>query len=130
MKRQLLLLGLLMVSAAAPFAPAEARPKENPAVNSGNQFAVDLYDRLRDRPGNLFFSPSSISTALGMVYAGAGGETASQIARVLHTDLTAEKLAAQYAQLLRAQNEGGTERDFQLSVANAFWGQSGYAFLP
>src|SRR5947209_1876439 len=54
-------------------------------VEGNNRFALDLYGRLRgEQPGNLFFSPSSLSTALAMTYAGARGETEAQMARVLH----------------------------------------------
>ena len=63
------------------------------AVCHGNTaFAVDIYRRLAAIPGNVFFSPFSLSMALAMVYAGAKGETARQIGRVLrfgadHSDL-------------------------------------------
>ena len=50
-------------------------------VDGNSQFALDLYGKLRSQPGNLFFSPNSISTALAMTYAGARGETAQQMAR-------------------------------------------------
>src|SRR5208282_2452007 len=73
-----------------------------------SQFAVDLYGKLRNQPGNLFFSPSSISTALAMTYAGARGETAGQMARVLHFPTPQDKL----------------------TEANRLWGQQGYHFLP
>jgi serpin B len=123
-----LLISFLMVR--APNVRGEAKPMENPAVRGSNQFALDLYDHLRSEKGNLFFSPSSISTALTMTYAGARGETAKQIAQVLHADLPPDKLAAEYAKLLRTQREGGKEHDFEFSTANAFWGQNGYAFVP
>ena len=40
-----------------------------------NAFALDLFQQLRAEPGNVFFSPYSISTALAMTAAGARGET-------------------------------------------------------
>ena len=73
----------------------EARAEEggmSSLVEGNSQFAVDLYGRLRSQPGNLFFSPSSISTALAMTYAGARGETAEQMARVLHFPPPQDKL--------------------------------------
>jgi serpin B len=118
------------LTVGAPNLRGEAKPMENPAVRGSNQFALDLYDHLRSEKGNLFFSPSSISTALTMTYAGARGETAKQIAQVLHADLPADKLAAEYAKLLRTQRDGGKEYDFEFATANAFWGQNGYTFVP
>jgi len=53
-------------------------------VAGNNAFAVALYGQLRNQTGNLFFSPESISTALAMAYAGARGDTASQMATTLH----------------------------------------------
>src|SRR6187399_2849177 len=49
-------------------------------------FAADLYNQLKDKPGNLFFSPFSISTALAMAYAGARGKTAGEMENALHFD--------------------------------------------
>ena len=53
-------------------------------VEGNNEFALELYAKLRDKEGNLFFSPYSISTALAMTYAGARGQTQLQMADVLH----------------------------------------------
>ena len=41
-------------------------------VESNNRFACDLYGKLQSEPGNLFFSPNSIFTALDMTTARAG----------------------------------------------------------
>lgn len=52
-------------------------------------FSVDLYKRLKpsgnDTAGNVFCSPFSIAAALSMALAGARGNTAKQIADVLHS---------------------------------------------
>ena len=54
-------------------------------VNGNSAFAFDLYHSLRESSGgNLFYSPYSISLALAMTYAGAGGETERQMADTLH----------------------------------------------
>src|SRR5690606_20591566 len=55
-----------------------------PLVEANTAFATDLYAALRTREGNLFFSPYSISVALAMTYAGAAGDTASEMADTLH----------------------------------------------
>jgi len=49
-------------------------------VGQHDAFALDLYRRLGTNEGNFFFSPYSVASALAMVYGGAHGETASQIA--------------------------------------------------
>uniref|UniRef100_A0A6B0VBG8 Putative serine proteinase inhibitor n=1 Tax=Ixodes ricinus TaxID=34613 RepID=A0A6B0VBG8_IXORI len=49
---------------------------ENQMRRANNRFAVDLIKGLPSSPEkNIFFSPYSISTAMGMVFAGAKGET-------------------------------------------------------
>jgi serpin B len=99
-------------------------------VAANNQFAFDLFNALRaEGQGNLFFSPYSLSAALGMVYAGARGETARQIAHVLHCELPEEQLAGSFqalAQILAA----GAGRGYELASANRLWGQEGYRFVP
>ena len=53
-------------------------------VDGNNQFAIDLYKKLAEKDGNIVFSPYSISSALAMTYAGARGQTAEEMAKVLH----------------------------------------------
>lgn len=97
-------------------------------VRGNNAFALDLYSQLRDREGNLFFSPYSISTALAMTYAGARGQTATEMAKVLHITLEQERLHAAFADLSAKLNPTN-QQVYQLSVANRLWGQKGYSFL-
>ncbi|XP_061851384.1 heterochromatin-associated protein MENT isoform X2 [Colius striatus] len=58
---------------------------------STNSFTLDLYKKLNEtsKGQNIFFSPWSIATALAMVYLGAKGDTATQMAEVLHFNQTA-----------------------------------------
>jgi serpin B len=97
-------------------------------VSGNTSFAIDLYKKLAQDEGNIFFSPYSISSALAMTYAGARGETARQMAGTLHFDLESEKLHAAFSDLTKTYNLPG--KQYQLSVANALWGQMGYEFLP
>jgi len=97
-------------------------------VKGDNEFAFDLYGRLRHHDGNLFFSPNSISTALAMTYAGARGDTADEMARALHFTLPPEQLHPAFGALVRELNGAGRKRGYQLSVANALWGRKGYGF--
>jgi serpin B len=97
--------------------------------DGNNLFALDLYAKLREEPGNLFFSPYSISTALAMTYAGARGETEKQMAKTLHFVLPEGKLHNALSRLQRDLNERGKKGAYELTVSNALWGQKGYGFL-
>jgi serpin B len=105
-------------------ASAETRP----AATSINAFAFDLYAALREADGNLQFSPYSISTALAMTYAGARGETADEMAAVLHFTLPADELHPAYKALAEQLIAGGEQAGYDLFVANALWGQKGEEF--
>jgi serpin B len=104
------------------------------AVSGNSAFAVDLYQSLRGQSGNVFYSPFSISEALAMTWAGARGATADQMAKTLHFSLDQGKLhpalnAVDLALASRGAGEPGKDgQPFRLNVANALWGQLGYAF--
>ncbi len=117
---------------------AEGALEELAAGNA--RFAFSLLGALREgeeeneRDENLFFSPHSISTALAMAYAGAHGTTGLQMRDVLrftldrdplHSAFNALDLALQGREQLEPPYEGD---GFQLRIANAVWGQIGYAF--
>ena len=94
-----------------------------------NRFALDLYRMLAGKTAgesNLLISPYSISSALGMTYAGARGRTAEQMADVLGFNLPDERLHPAAGELMRdldAAREGYT-----LSVANRLFAQQGFPF--
>jgi serpin B len=101
-------------------------------VTGNSAFALDLYQALRSQPGNLFYSPYSISLALAMTYAGARGETETEMADVLHFTLPQDQLHAAFNGLdvqLNREVEG-EEQSFQLNIANSIWGQQNFAFQP
>lgn len=95
-------------------------------VESCNRFAFDLHSKLAGEPGNIFFSPSSISTALAMTLAGASEDTAEEMAEVLHSTLPENRFHEGFWELRNAMKTGGVE----LKLANRLWGQAGYRFLP
>ena len=105
-------------------------------VRGNSAFALDLYGTLREREGNLFYSPHSISVALAMMYAGARGETARQMEEVLRFQLPPDQLHPAFNVLDLALSSRGEDSgdqnggNFRLNIANAIWGQKGYAFLP
>ena len=113
-------------------ATGEAVTPPNPTIAgnvvSGNTaFAVDLYHNVAAQPGNLFFSPMSMSTALTMTSAGARGETLQQMANVLHLPANQTGVHEAFAALTRDFN--AKSPDYELSVANALWGQKDFKFL-
>jgi serpin B len=104
---------------------------ETTVGQSINAFAESLYREIQSQQGgsgNLFLSPLSISTALAMTYAGARGETATQMASALHYTLDASTLAGDFGSLLTDLNSAG-QGGYALSVADALWGQQGFPFL-
>lgn len=103
------------------------------AVVRGNTaFAIDLYRQIAVNPGNLFFSPFSISESLAMTWAGARGATEEQMAGALHLELPQSQIHPTFNAIHRAiahhgnDPEGSPREQFHLSIANALWSQQGY----
>jgi len=116
-------------------ASSATRNEVEELVKGNSVFAFDLYRTLSAEDGNMFFSPYSISIALGMTFAGARGETERQIADTLHFMLPQDRLHPAFNTLyLDLDSRGGGKRDndpsaFQLNIANALWGQRDHRFL-
>lgn len=98
-------------------------------VYDNTSFATQLYQHLRQKDGNLFFSPYSISTALAMTYAGARGKTAGQMAGVLNFSLLPENLHPAFAKLEKKIKAAEADSPILIKIANALWPQNGYPFL-
>jgi serpin B len=103
-------------------------------VDADTAFGIDLF-RVAAADENFMLSPYSIATALSMLYPGARGTTATEIADVLH-------LAVDQATLHAVRNhidgvlasppppmgEEDTREPFTIRPANSAWGQGGYPF--
>ena len=121
------ILNLLLFAAM----PASAQPAATDVVVTGNtRFAFDLYARLKSADGNLFFSPYSISTCLAMTWAGARGDTESQMAGVLHFSTVQTGLHSQFGTLQNQLNAVQEKKAVALSIANGLWAQKDHSFLP
>ena len=123
----------LVQSKAARITQGSVPAADTTTLVAGNsQFAFNLYQALKDNPGNLFFSPYSITQALAMTYAGANGKTQQQMAAALQFTLPGDRLHAALNALDLGLTAAGKSQDahtaFTLAMANALWGQSGYAF--
>jgi len=114
------------------------------AADSMNALGIDLLARVAKPNENALISPYSIQSALAMTYAGAAGETKTEMAKVLHYPADNEaalhsSFAAFRAEFERihtstleivkesAEHEGPSEA-ITLETANRLYGQSGYAF--
>ena len=106
-------------------------------VEGNSAFAFNLYQAVKGEEGNLFYSPHSLSLALGMLYAGAREETARQVAGALQFRLPQFALHPAFNALdlelaARAKPpaaDGQPEDGYRLDIANGLWGRAGYPFL-
>ena len=126
-----------MVSMGAKRPEPAKQPTDQQRLVAGNtEFSLVLYRQLlnefgkKDKDFNIFFSPNSLSTALAMTYGGARGETQEQMADVLHFNLGQDRLHSAFEKLRKDLDAQEKDKGYQLSVANALWGQKGYPFLP
>jgi serpin B len=103
-------------------------------VRGQNDFAFGLYRTLTAPGENLFLSPLSISTALSMTYAGAGGTTAAAFEALLGSGLApaAHHRAMNHLDAaLNARGQGATAADggaFRLQTTNQLFAQAGFPF--
>ena len=89
--------------------------------NRMDTFGFSLVQQLESSgQRNLLISPASVEIALGMVYAGATGETAEAMSRVLGIDNSSREVALKELTDLRKtlENPG---KGVTLKVANAAW---------
>uniref|UniRef100_A0A9J8BY75 Leukocyte elastase inhibitor n=1 Tax=Cyprinus carpio carpio TaxID=630221 RepID=A0A9J8BY75_CYPCA len=94
-------------------------------------FALDLYRALSasNAEGNMFFSPLSISAALSMVYLGARGETAKEMAKVLSFSSVSD-VHSHFESLTSAINKPPQQASYILRLANRLYGEKTFSFLP
>src|SRR5205814_7072955 len=107
-----------------------------------NKLGVDLHRQLATGDENLCISPYSIDCALAMTFAGAAGETRSEMARVLHfpndgdvlvsfsaLQQSLEQTSTKTATLVQdAKKFGGPSEPITLSIADRLFAQKGYHF--
>jgi serpin B len=113
------------------------------ATTATNQLAVDLHRQLAKHDENLCVSPYSIQSALAMTFAGADGQTRTEMARVLHFPSDSDAVPASFASLQhsledmskntvtiaeRLKKTGSSSEPIALTIANRLFAQKGYAF--
>ncbi len=130
----LAVIGVVLVSGSMVCVAAQNSPPPDvhAIASADNAFTLDFYAQLKTQPGNLFFSPWSISTALSMANAGAAGNTQSQMAQTLHLGkLDPQTVGPEVGELQGMLQPPDKEHPaYQLSTANALWIKQGYKLEP
>jgi len=90
----------------------------NTLVKGNSAFAVKLYQQLGKAGGNLFFSPFSVSSALGMTFAGARENTAAEMKAALSFALDQEQLHDSFRQLNEKLASVANNDGQKLNIAN------------
>lgn len=100
---------------------------QNSISDNNNQFAFDFLQQVsKGSSENVFFSPISISTAMGMTYAGTNGETQNQISKVFHFGGNNKKF---HTQLGGIAHQLTTKADsVDLKMVNTLWAENSYPF--
>jgi serpin B len=100
-------------------------------------FGASMYRLLAADTPDLVFSPASVAAALRMALCGARGETAAELAAVLHLETGHVTGSAGDAPDLAAAGlrelddlAASTPEDITFRVANTAWAQSGLPLLP
>ena len=133
--------------------PRDSPSKIDPAAVAGaaeanNAFAFDLYSRLlaaQPSPSNVLTSPISASLALTMSYAGAQGQTATEMATALHFGASAgaifdgqnglsAALASRAPSALAEEQQVASQQgqpapsasDYEMQIVNSVWGEQTY----
>lgn len=119
MRASRLIIGLsaLLAAATALSAPARAGDAQDLA-QAWNRTGVELFARLSEKPGNLVISPVSAGEAMAMVQEGAAGETAKEMAKVLHLG-EGGKLATATPELEAMIRQSAEDGEAELGLASA-----------
>lgn len=104
--------------------PTLAADQKKQVAIANNAFAIELYMKLAGNKGNLFFSPFSISSALGMTWAGARGATATEMATAMHFGADTHAGLAALGNQFTSRHPG-----YQLAVANRLYVKDGFKLL-
>jgi serpin B len=119
--------------AASAAAPVRSRPPGAPEgvrrlAAASNAFGLALHARLRAAPGNLVLSPASVTTALAMAWAGARGETADGMQRVLRLPGAPGEVAVAAGAMMAGLQDPG--QPLTLRMASRLFGDRRYRFAP
>ena len=102
--------------------------KKEQIVEASNKFGLNLFQELNNIENdsvNLFYSPLSVSFALGMTYNGANGNTKDEFKKTLgFENLTDEEINETYSDLIKEIVISDSK--VSSSIANSIWIREGF----
>jgi serine protease inhibitor len=122
--------GSVQAETASSLSPA---PAANPTalVDANSQFAFAIFKQINSTEAgkNVLISPLSISTALAMLYQGAGNDTKDEIAQTLnYSEIEITKLNSDYQSLLNHLKNG--DSFVELNIGNSVWYDDAFHVKP
>lgn len=113
---------------------SEVQPSMTSTVRPVNHLGVEIHKKLSAEGGNVFFSPISIFSALGMLLYGARGNTSHQMKRALgfeNSNLTDNDIYLAYKKLTEtfSDESSNASDEYSLYMANAALIQKGHPIL-
>lgn len=87
-------------------------------AEGNTDFAMRLYGELKGAEGNIFFSPYSVSSAMGMAYSGARQNTAKELKEALRFDVSQKQLPLTFRLLNEELEEKAAREGIRLNIAN------------
>jgi serine protease inhibitor len=100
-------------------------------ASANSKFGLKLYSQLHQKSEskNIFFSPSSVSWCLSMLFNGAGGNTKQEMAQALQISrLSLQELNSAYGEWRNTWVK--PDPKVEIDIANSIWSRRGLAFKP
>lgn len=87
-------------------------------IESNNKFSFDIYKKIKTNE-NFIFSPASITSAMGMTYAGSKGNTLAEISKVFHFNPSLDEFHKDFRFLTQFNTIKTSNLEFH--SANSIW---------
>lgn len=101
-------------------------------IQGNNQFALELFYRIKNQPGNVIVSPLSVTSSMAMAYAASFGATLTQMQGVFHYLSQNENLYDVFAWINKHFSKSWYEgpNETRLYLVNSLWVQRDIKILP
>jgi serpin B len=107
-----------------PSEPVPSGKEASDIIEASNEFMLDFYSLNSAGQDNIFFSPWSILSAFSVVYEGARGQTAEEVASATYLPRDDSSRRDSFKSIQQSLNPNSTE--YELTNANALWIKSGF----